>query len=357
MIEFYEGKIGGGKTYSAVLRILKYLANGGVVATNINLNVEQIRKLLDHDYGYELNEKQIIQLSEDNVLLFHRYTPQGTKELPTLVIIDEAHLFFNAREWNKADKELLTFITQSRKCFTDIIFITQSLKTVDKQLRIQALFVWHFKDLQGLVLPILNFIKYPLPQILQIQFSNDSQLQAPLKRRFVWKRKALFKCYNSFELLREFPRLEQKEKIEKGKTKISTKDKKLAVAGLLILSFILAPKVWGVFTSYKERLHIEKKKVRAVYKENSIRARYTVVRETFIAFLKVDRKSVIITEKNEYWKGYYCEYGLVKDVNRNRVKIQKPDGSYLLLIDDKKPYMKEGENVINSNRNSARETS
>jgi len=357
MIEFYEGKIGGGKTYSAVLRILKYLANGGVVATNINLNASQIRKVLEHDYGYALNEKQIIQLSEDNVLLFHRYTPQGTKDLPTLVIIDEAHLFFNAREWNKADKELLTFITQSRKCFTDIIFITQSLKTVDKQLRLQALFVWHFKDLQGLVLPILNFIKYPLPQILQIQFSNDSQLQAPLKRRFVWKRKAVFQCYNSFELLREFPRLEQKEKVEKGKTKISTRDKKLALAGLLLLSLILAPKVWGFFTSDRERSHTETKKVRAVYKEKPIRPRYSIVRETFTAFLKVNRNSVIITEKNEYWKGYYCEHGLVLDVNRNRVKIQQPDGSFLLVIDDKKPYMKEGENVINSNSNSPGETS
>jgi len=357
MIEFYEGKIGGGKTYSAVLRILKYLTNGGVVATNINLNVEYIRKVLDHDHGYELNEKQIIQLSEDNVLLFHRYTPQGTKDLPTLVIIDEAHLFFNAREWNKADKELLTFITQSRKCFTDIIFITQSLKTVDKQLRLQALFVWHFKDLQGLVLPIINFIKYPLPQILQVQFSNDSQLQAPLKRCFVWKRKAVFQCYNSFELLREFPRLEQKEEIKKGKTKISTKDKKLALVGLLIIFLIIAPKVWSFFTSDKERLHTEKKKVRAVYKEKHKKTRYSVVRETFTAFLKVDRSSVIITEKSEYWKGYYCEYGLVKDVNRNRVKIQKPDGSYLLVIDDKKPYMKEGENVINSNNNNSGKTS
>lgn len=356
MIEFYEGKIGGGKTYSAVLRILKYLANGGVVATNINLNIPQIRKVLEHDHGYELNEKQIIQLSEENVLLFHRYTPQGTKDLPTLVIIDEAHLFFNAREWNKADKELLTFITQSRKCFTDIIFITQSLMTVDKQLRLQALFVWHFKDLQGLVLPILNFIKYPLPQILQIQFSNDSQLQAPLKRRFVWKRKAVFQCYNSFELLREFPRLEQKEKVEKGKTKISTKEKKIALAGLLILFLILAPKVWGFFASDKERLHTEEKKVRAVYKK-PIKPRYSIVRETFTAFLKVNRKSVIITDKNEYWKGYYCEHGLVKDVNRNRVKIRKPDGSYLLVIDDKKPYMKEGENVTNSNSNSSGEAS
>jgi len=45
-------------------------------------------------------------------------------ELPVLVVIDEVHLTFNARDYAKTDKlywETLTFLTQSRKVHTDAL--------------------------------------------------------------------------------------------------------------------------------------------------------------------------------------------------------------------------------------------
>jgi hypothetical protein len=72
-------------------------------------------------YRVEIQPSQYRYLEASEIPDFHRYTPSGTRDCPSLVVIDETHIFLNARDWFKASRELLIFLTQSRKVFTDIM--------------------------------------------------------------------------------------------------------------------------------------------------------------------------------------------------------------------------------------------
>ena len=127
MIEVFEGKIGGGKTYSAVKRILKHLATGGTVYTNIDLVAEECQRYCMKKWFVEIEPEEQIQFMEpSDIKRFHEVVRMGTFDCQVLMVVDEAHIFFNARNWKDAKEELLHWLTQSRKWFIDVIFITQS---------------------------------------------------------------------------------------------------------------------------------------------------------------------------------------------------------------------------------------
>jgi hypothetical protein len=133
-------------------------------------------------------------LPREHIPSFNKYIASGSSTTPVLVVVDEAHLFFNARDWNKADREFLTFLTQSRKVAVDVIFITQSMVTIDKQLRVQQQYVWAFKDF-GRFLPW-----FPVPLIMCLQFDVDATTL--LKYYFLKKDKLVFNAYNTNALLK-----------------------------------------------------------------------------------------------------------------------------------------------------------
>jgi zona occludens toxin (predicted ATPase) len=208
VIECYEGRLGGGKTYSAVVRIVDHLRRGGLVATNVELRWEPVAKYIADCFGVVVESSQLIRLEDEQIGLFHRHTPSGTAALPVLVVIDEAHLNFNSRDYAKTDKlyrETLTFLTQSRKVHTDVIFISQSVLNMDKQFMRLVQFIWRFRDLSKWKIPGIG-IPYPLQQILCVQFDYDGR--TILQRQFVRKNKRVFALYETNSLLREFPRLD-----------------------------------------------------------------------------------------------------------------------------------------------------
>ena len=227
MIECYEGRLGGGKTYSAVVRIVDHLRRGGLVATNVELKWDRIVEYAGDRFGVVVESDQIIRLADEQIGLFHRHTPSGTAGLPVLVVIDEAHLTFNSRDYAKTDKlyrETLTFLTQSRKVHTDVIFISQSVLNMDKQFMRLVQFIWRFRDLSKWKIPGLG-LAWPINQILCVQFDYDGR--TVLQRQFINKDKRIFALYETNSLLREFPRLDgvqtqrQLKKIQKGRSKMA----------------------------------------------------------------------------------------------------------------------------------------
>ena len=218
MIEVFEGRIGGYKTYSAVERMLKYIAQGGSVFTNIELKLDGCRIYLREKYLWDLQDGQYNFLKDEQVSEFHRHTPPGTPDKPVLVVLDEAHIWFNARDWSQTSRELLAFLTQSRKQSTDVIFISQSLLNLDKQFMRLVQYVWTFRDLQKIVMPGIRWLRYPFRHILQCQWDYDGKsLQ---KRYFVPKDSRIYACYNTFVLLRSFPRLESVATNFQGKGRV-----------------------------------------------------------------------------------------------------------------------------------------
>lgn len=145
MIELYCGKVGGGKSYCAVLTMLRALSSGRVVASNINLVWEEVEKYCREVFSMVPDPAQYIYLEgEDSVWTCHRLIPSGS-----LLVLDELNIYFPSRGYAKNAKvagEFLDWLVQSRKYGCDVIAIIQSAANLDAQIRRQALAEWHHND-------------------------------------------------------------------------------------------------------------------------------------------------------------------------------------------------------------------
>jgi len=162
VIEVFTGGVGSGKSYHALskglawvecrLRFRRYVvANFPVIRQNerwIYIPNEQLKPLelvrMSFERGWYGNESQC------------------------LLIIDEASVLFNARDWQLKGKERLDwikFFAQSRKLGYDIVLISQDIRSLDRQVR--SLADVEVKHLAFSRLPYLSWI----PRILRLQIS------------------------------------------------------------------------------------------------------------------------------------------------------------------------------------------
>ena len=135
--------------------ILQDFREGRRVETNIELNLDVIAAWLWRKEGLRLFADQYRYHNFEEQPDFHRHINRGERGNPVVVYIDEAQLYYNAndaRELIKHVKDLISFLTQSRKFGVDIRFITQDESTVFGQFRKQALWKYHCRDLRGVSL-------------------------------------------------------------------------------------------------------------------------------------------------------------------------------------------------------------
>lgn len=249
IIEAFTGKLGGGKTYSAVERIFAHLLKGGVYFGNVTLNWDYVKSWA-YEIGYVLDDKQYQPLTNDQIQEFYRHVIRGSDAQPVLLVIDEAHLFFNAREWSKTAKEVLTFITQTRKVSVSMIVITQHLNNLDKQFVRMIQYDWRFRDMKKWKLPALG-IAWPLNQILQVCIDAQDG-KTVMSRRFTSKNKRIFKCYESKALLVDLHlsdldiKIETRKLTRKEKIINSLKRNKMPIVVLFIVMLGV-----GGFSAYK----------------------------------------------------------------------------------------------------------
>jgi zona occludens toxin (predicted ATPase) len=349
MIELYEGRLGGGKTYSACVRMVDQVARGGLIATNIEIVWDKFSEYIENKFNVVPERDQFISLQDEQIGLFHRFTPSGTAELPVLVVIDEAHLTFNSRDFAQTDKlyrETLTFLTQSRKVNTDIIFIAQSVLNMDKQFMRLVQFIWRFRDLAKWKIPGLG-IPYPLKQILAVQFDYDGK--TVLQRSFIQKDKRIFGLYNTNSLIREFPRLtvaQTKRKLAQAK---STRQqmKLLIPVGIvlgLISAFFLYKKISNIGKSTAPVVATEAAKSTPTSNVNTTASsttttktttgkesdgkedwKYDIYDEEFRAWNGTER-SLATKEGGWYQVGEMSSRGFVTAVSDRRARIAQPDG-------------------------------
>ena len=204
--EIFEGRLGGGKTYTSVLRIVDRLRQGGVVATNVQINTKAIEHLITSRYGVVPNlHKQLYILTEEQICDFYKYIPVGDGiGINPLIVMDEFHLWFNSRDFGQTHKQhrpTLTFITQARKLHVDLLLISQSALNVDKQFIRQLHGIWRFRDMSKFIIPGLG-IKLPFVgnYILGARFDQDGRTL--VDRHWIKKDLEIFKCYETTALLR-----------------------------------------------------------------------------------------------------------------------------------------------------------
>lgn len=131
MIYLYSGTPGSGKSLHAAADIVEWSRSGRPVVGNFPVNLINYPKA---NYTYCENEK----LTPSWLIEFSRviHGDQRPKEDSILLVIDEAQLIFNAREWDKKGRAAwLLFFSQHRKFGYLIILCAQFDRMIDKQIR------------------------------------------------------------------------------------------------------------------------------------------------------------------------------------------------------------------------------
>ena len=156
IIEIFSGNIGSGKSYTAVERIFTQLCQGGHVYTNIRI-VKDAAILAAESCGLQISfDAQYHFLTNEQVADFPKHISGSSSSVNVLVVIDEAHLYFNARDWKKTSASIVAFISQTRKYSVNIIAITQHELNLDTQFRRFAQYIWFHVDLSKVYIPFLG---------------------------------------------------------------------------------------------------------------------------------------------------------------------------------------------------------
>lgn len=143
------GKPGAGKSYFSVRCIVEEIKNKNrPIVTNVPINRKAIREFVKKDfYIYELETftdnhhffthrgSYHIELDEriDQTVNFSDFLEESDEGV--LYVIDEAHLYFNSRNWKHMSQATLTYITFIRHIGDSLIWMAQSFGDIDKQFR------------------------------------------------------------------------------------------------------------------------------------------------------------------------------------------------------------------------------
>jgi len=162
MINFVTGRPGGGKSLYGVMQICRELEiSERIIVTNLSLDLvalaawahEKISKPVDVAGRVKFLEDQYVSefwlWAPAGRLPGRRNMPGMDRDVPDfsprsegwpgcLYVIDEVHLFFNAREWQKVSFDAEFFMSQHRKLRCDVILISQHPEKVDKNFRRNA---------------------------------------------------------------------------------------------------------------------------------------------------------------------------------------------------------------------------
>ncbi|EIJ0976088.1 hypothetical protein LH718_004594 [Vibrio parahaemolyticus] len=133
-VYFVTGKLGSGKTLTAVGKIREAFMRGVPVATNLDINLkEMLGRNKRNTRLYRLPDKPQV---EDLMVIGSANKSYDTKK-DGLIVLDECGTWFNSRTWNDKNRQkLIDHLLHIRKLGWDVIFIVQDISIVDKQARL-----------------------------------------------------------------------------------------------------------------------------------------------------------------------------------------------------------------------------
>ena len=208
MIAFFVGTPGSGKSYEAVVKIIDNLKMGRVVCTNIDgMEIEKHQRYLQtitglSDYQFKnqfffLNKTDVVQFWKTYQVTSDLEGTLVTTDVPicpkgALIIIDEAHKFFNARDWqNTQNRELGDWASTHRHEGYDLIFITQDIEKVDKQVRTLTEWTYFFRK--------VNFLGGAVQKrYLCYSYSGDDHRGNPIAKNVRTYDAKVFPAYKSY---------------------------------------------------------------------------------------------------------------------------------------------------------------
>lgn len=209
-IYFITGKLGAGKSLIAVFKIRDYLSRGRPVATNLNLNLNNLLSVKNKSaVVYRIPDKpkveDLIAIGNGNRL--YDESQNG------LIVLDECATWFNSRSWaDKTRQALIDYLVHIRKLGWDVYFLVQSYGVVDKQAR--ELLGEHIvicKRLDRLPVPLLSSLtkligfNLMLPRAHLAIVRYGEGMQAPVVDRWLYRGSDLFSSYDTKQIFCDSP--------------------------------------------------------------------------------------------------------------------------------------------------------
>lgn len=132
-VYFVTGKLGSGKSLSAVGRIRDYINRRLPVASNLDIKVENFRRKQNrHVLIYRLPDRPTV----DDLRAIGTGNDSYDEDKNGLLVLDECGTWFNPRNWqDKSRGPVIDWFLHARKLGWDVMFIVQDLSLVDKQAR------------------------------------------------------------------------------------------------------------------------------------------------------------------------------------------------------------------------------
>lgn len=180
--ECWSGSLGGGKTLGMSGRAMEHLAIGGEVISNVPLYRELIRKWLLDEYGLIMDDARLTILSCESIRDFHKMAKRGTPECPVMMILDEAALDLNARDYKNTQAATFNFVVLARKLRIILIFGAQDANDMDLQIRKKFQLEVHCRSLMKLEL--MGF-ELNIPVFVQVYYMLNLGKKAHRKKA-VW---------------------------------------------------------------------------------------------------------------------------------------------------------------------------
>lgn len=190
MITALVGTPGSGKSYDAVQIIIDNLKKGRIVYTNIegmeDRKCYEALKVVAGLDDYEMSER-FHCLTNAQVMEFWKHIKNKS-----MVVIDECHKNFNARNWQSvANNECTLWASTHRHSGHDVLLITQSIEKMDKQLR--DLIEWTYLYKKN------NFMgKWAQNMYLRYAYMEGDTNGKPLKCEKRFYKPEVFACYKSY---------------------------------------------------------------------------------------------------------------------------------------------------------------
>ena len=143
------GKPGAGKSYFATRLIIAEITKGKnrPIVSNVPINKKKLREYVKKDfYYYDLEtytdnkafftNRGYYHIDVDDLGANVDFKPLlKDNDEGVLFIIDEAHLYFNARNWKHMPQATISYITTIRHVGDSLIWMCQRFSDIDSQIR------------------------------------------------------------------------------------------------------------------------------------------------------------------------------------------------------------------------------
>lgn len=182
-ISVFTGPLGSGKSATLAAMGFEHLRRGGVVACNFKLKPDWALQAARKTFAGMLSEKMAQTIASDyqkrwfyvdsvhaimsiDVSAFTvgrmRYKSNSYQEGLGLLLLDEAGMCFNSRDWSK-NRPWINFLGQSRKKLWDVCLACHDIEELDKQIRSKCLYTTTSVNFQSIRIPLIGLPLSPIP--------------------------------------------------------------------------------------------------------------------------------------------------------------------------------------------------